>query len=78
MREWLLILSPLALTLYFAVNQDQFAGLLGWLTQVLWWWIKTNCRFTRACANHPSGCPLVIAILCCFRSVSSAAPSIAR
>ena len=37
MQEWLLILSPLALTLYFAVNQDQFARLLGWLTQVLWW-----------------------------------------
>jgi hypothetical protein len=36
MQEWLLILSPLALTLYFAVNQDQFARLLGWVTQVLW------------------------------------------
>jgi hypothetical protein len=35
MRDWLLILSPLALTFYFVVNPDQFAGPMGWLASVL-------------------------------------------
>jgi len=35
MRDWLMILSPLALTLYFVVNPDQFAGVMDWLSRML-------------------------------------------
>lgn len=32
MREWVLLLSPLAATAYFLVYQDRFRELLAWLT----------------------------------------------
>jgi hypothetical protein len=31
MRDWLLILAPIAITIYFLLNPDQFKILMDWL-----------------------------------------------
>jgi hypothetical protein len=35
MRDWMLILAPLALTFYFLVFHDQFGALVPWLIALL-------------------------------------------
>jgi hypothetical protein len=34
MRDWVLILAPVAATIYFLVYPDQFRELLAWLTML--------------------------------------------
>ena len=31
MQDWLLIIAPLAITIYFIEYPDQFTGIMGWL-----------------------------------------------
>jgi hypothetical protein len=34
MRDWLLLLAPLALVLYFAIYPDQFSAFMSWAAQL--------------------------------------------
>jgi hypothetical protein len=35
MRDWLLVLAPLATALYFTIHPEQFRASLDWLTRLL-------------------------------------------
>jgi hypothetical protein len=35
MRDWLMVLSPLALTFYFMINPEQFAAFTDWVGNVI-------------------------------------------
>ena len=35
MRDWLMILVPVATAIYFAINPEQFGATLNWLSRVL-------------------------------------------
>ncbi len=35
MRDWLLLLAPLALVLYFLVNPDQLGAFMAWAARLL-------------------------------------------
>jgi hypothetical protein len=35
MRDWLLLLAPIALVLYFLVNPDQFGAFMDWAARLI-------------------------------------------